>query len=251
VSLASEIMNSGDVWAKLAELGRKIDNLTSGRRLEDASIGARGIRLIDEGGMTINGGFLRMTDETGSVGLLYFGPNSIGSGRVWQFSFPSGEVAFGLISTSGDGFWGGNDQAGNLILSNDAQTGVGLARPYVPLRLIPSGEAQLSGTSFWPSHTNTSFTRVMYGFNPIFHPKVEIGVATATAGSGSAEWRLLLNGTDVTGTVSGGASRVVSIPDWGEGVLPGHTVEFSLELRIAGGGTRAFAQCDKLFARQS
>lgn len=246
----SDIMQSGDIWAVVADLQRQLRNLTSGRRLEDASIGARGIRLLDGGGMTINGGFLRMTDETGSVGLLYFGPNSNGN-RVWQFSYPSGEVAFGLISATGNGVWGGLDTDGHTILSNDSESGVGLGRPYVPLRLVPSGEAQLSGTSFWPSHTNTSFTRVMYGFNPIFHPKVEIGVSTATAGGGSAEWRLLLNGTDVTGTVSGSASRVVSIPGWGTSVLPAHTVEFSIELRIAGGGSRAFAQCDKLFARQS
>lgn len=246
----SDIMQTGDVWRAIQDLRQQLQNLTSGRRLEDASIGARGIRLLDGGTLTVFGGAIRMTDDTGSVGLLYFGPSSAGY-PTWLFSFDDGEIAGGLFGTPGSTYWRWNDRSGNEIFSGDGLTGVGLSRPYVPLRLVPSSEAQISGTSFWPSHTNTSFTRVMYGFNPVFHPKIEIGVATATSGGGSAEWRLLLNSTDVTGTVSGPATRVVSVPGWGSTVTPGNTVEFTLEIRIAGGGVRAFAQCDKLFARQS
>jgi hypothetical protein len=246
----SDIMQTGDVWRAIQELRRELQNLTSGRRLEDASIGARGIRLIDEGGMTINGGFLRMTDATGSVGLLYFGPNSLGV-RTWAFSFDDGETAVGLYGAPGSTYWNWNDRSGNSIASADGFTGVGLARPYVPLRMVPSPEAQVYTTSFYPSHTNTSYTRLMYGFNPVFHPKVEIGVATSTVGGGSAEWRLLINGTDVTGTVTGSASRTVAIPGWGTSIKPAHTAEFTIEARAAGGATRVLVNCDKFFARQS
>lgn len=277
----SDFMHDGDNTRRLDKIERLVMEWLSGRSLQNASVtvpdtgmsfrgggqvsfeDGSGIEVNDRGdvnlndgsNITLNGGTLHMLAE-GGYGLVVIGPIVQGpdTSRGFIFSFDNGDsssIAFSLAGAPGQQFWGLRDNSGNLVASNDSASGNGLARPYVPLRLIPSGEAQLSGTSFWPSHTNTSFTRVMYGFNPVFHPKIEIGVATATAGGGSAEWRLLLNGTDVTGTVSGGGSRVVSIPDWGEGVLPGHTVEFSLELRIAGGGTRAFAQCDKLFARQS
>lgn len=243
-------MFTGDVWRAIEDLRQQLRNLTSGRRLEDASIGARGLRLLDGGSLTISGGALRMNDATGSVGLLYFGPSDQGR-PTWIFSFDDGEIAGGLFGSPGSTYWKWLDRQGNELLSNDGQTGVGLSRPYAPLRMVPSSEAQINGTSFWPSHTSASFTRVMYGFNPVFHPKIEIGVATATVGGGNTQWRLLLNGIDTTGTVTGPASRTVSVPDWGGDIKPGHTVEFTLEIRVSGGATRALAQCDKLFARQS
>jgi hypothetical protein len=250
VSLASDIMNSGDVWAAIAELRRMLMDLTSGRRLEDASIGARGLRLLDGGSFTINGGALRMTDETGSIGLLFFGPGTDGH-RIWAFSFDDGEFAFGLQGSVGRSYWAGYDRQGNLLLSNDGQTGVGLARPYVALRLVPSSEAQISGTSFYPSHTNTTFTRLWTGFNAVFHPRVQVGVATATSGGGSSRWRLVVNGTDTTGEVTGSGIRSVAIPGWGTTVKPGNTVEFAVEGRIADGGTRVFVNVDRFFALQS
>lgn len=246
----SDSMFTGDVWRAIEDLRQQLRNLTSGRRLEDASIGARGLRLLDGGSLTISGGAIRMTDETGSIGLLYFGPNSAGI-RTWAFSFEDGETAVGLYGAPGSTYWAWNDRGGNEVASADGQTGIGLSRPYVGLRMVPSPEAQVFTTSFYPSHTNTSYTRLMYGFNPVFHPKVEIGVATSTTGGGSAEWRLLINGTDTTGTVTGSASRTVAIPDWGDSVKPGHTAEFTIEARAAGGATRVLVNCDKFFARQS
>lgn len=246
----SDGMFTGDVQRAIEDIRKQLQNLTSGRRLEDASIGARGIRLLDGGTLTISGGAIRMNDATGSVGLLYFGPDSAGVPR-WLFSFDDGELAGGLFGSPGANYWKWLDRAGNEIFSSDGLTGVGLSRPWLPLRLVPSSEAQISGTSFYPSHTSGSFTRLWTGFNPIFHPKVEIGVAVATIGGGTARWRLVINGTDATGEVTGGGTRTVSIPGWGDTVHPANTVEFSLEARIADGGTRVLANVDKFFSRQS
>jgi hypothetical protein len=243
-------MFTGDLQRRLTEVERQLRNLTSGRSLEDASIGARGLRLLQGGSLTVFGGAIRMTDETGSVGLLYFGPSSAGQ-PVWLFSFDDGEIAGGLFGTPGSTYWSWRDRSQNEVFAVDGQTGVGLSRPYVPLMLVPSSEAQTFGTSFWPSHTSTSFVRLMGARHPIFHPKIEIGVGATTAGGGTAEWRLLINDIDVTGTVAGSATKIAEIPGWGDTIKPGHVVEFKLQARIAGGGANVLVQCDKLFARQS
>lgn len=243
-------MFTGDVQRAIEDIRKQLRDLTSGRRLEDASIGARGLRLLDGGSLTISGGAIRMNDETGSIGLLFFGTANDGS-PTWQFSFDNGDLAGGLLGSPGSTYWSWRDRQGNELLASDGLTGVGLSRPWIPLRLVPSSEAQVSGTSFYPSHTSGSFTRLWTGFNPIFHPKVEIGVAIATIGGGSGRWRLLINGTDATGEVTNGASRTVSIPGWGSSVLPAHTVEFALEARTADGATRVLVNVDKFFSRQS
>lgn len=208
--------------------------------------------VIRGGGMVMEGGLFRLVDRNG-VSVVYFGDVTAGEevSRGFIFRFDSGTLAFAMGGAPGAQSWGLRDRAENLVVSNDADTGVGLARPYIPLHMTPSPEAQTSGTSFIPSHDATSYTRLWYGFNPIFHPRVEIGVGTATSGGGTTEWRLLINGSDQTGTVSGSGTQTVTVPGWGSTVNPGDTVELTLEIRAAGGATRAFARVDKIFSLQS
>jgi len=249
----SDVMNSGDPWTAIAELQRQLRNLTSGRRLEDASIGARGIRLLDGGELTVFGGAIRMTDVTGSVGLAYFGPSGVGDARLWQFSFPSGEVAFGLLNSSGVGFWGGLDHGGNIVFSNDAGSGAGLARPYVNYLIAPAWgteDGAPTGAPGWQGTTSTSYHLMYEGTNSLWHPKVSYLIGAVTTDGGTAQWRILFNGDEVaTGaSVQGGT---FTIPGWGTSVLPGHEGDFTVELRCSGGATRAACVVRKLYGRQS
>jgi hypothetical protein len=52
----SDAMFTGDLPRRLAEVERQLRNLTSGRRLEDASVGARGVRIFDGGSLKVEGG---------------------------------------------------------------------------------------------------------------------------------------------------------------------------------------------------
>lgn len=246
-----DIMHRGDLLRQVEAIRRQLQELMGGRRLENSSIGAGGIRLIDGGSLTISGGSLRMNSADGSVGLLYFGDSSNG-GRTWLFSFPDGEVAFGLIGNRGAGYWGGRDNSGNLIMSNDAGSGVGLSRPYIPYRLVPAFEAQSYGegnASMWPSTPNTTATKIMQGLNPVWHPKISIGIATSTIGGGTARWRLELNGQTVA-TGAGSQAMTATVPGWGTTIKPGDTVGFDL-YGWCDGADRAWFQCDRLYGRQS
>lgn len=215
----SDIMQTGDVWRAIQDLRQQLQNLTSGRRLEDASIGARGIRLLDGGTLTVFGGAIRMTDTTGSVGLLYFGPSSVGN-PVWLFSFDDGEIAGGLFGTPGSTYWRWNDRDGNEILASDGQSGVGLSAPYFNIPMYPSsGTSVGTGGPFWPQFTNTSYQEVMHGITTLWHPRIRIGVAT-NASSGTVDWQLRVDG-DVVGSVSGTGTLTGAVPGWGDTTNPG------------------------------
>lgn len=216
----SDGMFTGDVWRAINDLRRELQNLTSGRRLEDASIGARGIRLLDGGTLTVFGGAIRMTDETGSVGLLYFGPVDEGSIRTWQFSFPNGDGAFGLFGYAGNGFWAGKDHGNNILISNDAASGAGLARPYLNIPMVPSqGTSIGTGGPFWPEFVNSSFQEVMYRITTLWHPRIKIGVNTSTA-SGDVEWELRVDGV-TAGSGTNDGSGTFAVPGWGDTINPG------------------------------
>lgn len=315
----SDAMFSGDPLRRLTELERQVRNLTSGRRLEDASIGARGVRLFaggsltvegggdiavndegdititggklvardingdvvfavntadpasvemnlgpdggmtvaggasivlnDGGGITINGGSLRMTSQDGTKGLAYFGDNADDTGRTWLFSFPNGETAFGLLGSSGVGFWGGNDLAGNIVLSNDAASGVGLARPWLNIPMVPSsGTSMVAGGPCWPAFTNTSYQEVFHCITSLWHPRISIGVGT-NAPSGTVDWDLRVDGVSAGGG-SGTTSTTVSVPNWGTTTLPGHTKSVQLWARNTA-GVQSRVIVDRCYSTQS
>jgi len=281
-------MFTGDLPRRVAELERQLRNLTSGRRLEDAAIGARGVRLFgggsltledggnidvtdegdititggkltardingdivfavdtadpasvqmnmgpdgtmavaggasivltDGGGIRINGGSLRMTNADNTKGLLYFGDTDSGT-RTWLFSFPNGEVAFGLLASSSPGYWGGLDHAANLLISNDAASGVGFAKPYLNIPMVPSsGTSVVVGGPFWPAFTNTSYQEVMHCITTLWHPRIAIGVGTNTT-SGTVDWQLRIDGT-TAGSASGTTSGTFAVPGWGSTIKP-------------------------------
>jgi len=249
----SDPMFSGDLQRRVAELERQLRNLTSGRRLEDASIGARGITVKGGGSITIDGGELRLIDENG-VQVAFFGDvtqDGIVS-RGWALSFDTGVKAFTLAGDPGAQFWSLRDGTGAPIVTNDAITGVGLGKPYLNYRMVPSFGAESSGvaTAMWPSTTSTTPVKLMQGINPVWHPRVSIGVSTTTAGGGNVDWRLDVNG-DLAASGTGVGSQTVVIPGWDDTITPGEAVGFDLYANCSGGATRAWIQCDRLYGLQS
>jgi hypothetical protein len=230
---AADGMFIGDLQRRLAEVERQLRVLTSGRRLEDASIGARGLRLIDEGGLTINGGHLRMTDVTGSVGLLYFGPGTDGT-RIWAFSHEDGELAFYLAGSPGSKYVALLDREGNRVFSTD-RSGVGLGRPYLNIPMYPStGTSVGTGGPFWPQFTNTSYQEVMHGITSLWQPRIRIGVATNNGGSGTVEWELRIDG-DTIGSGTGTTFGTFDVPEWGDTTNPSDQISVQLWCRNTSG----------------
>lgn len=250
--LPSDASIPPEIGRVLADMQRQIDQLRTARSSESTSVGEGGLRFHSGGGVEIDdGGSLRVVDADG-VTIAYLGQFADGT-FGWNFRYDTDDPLFTRQGTAGAQFWGFWDQDGNLIFTSDGVTGAGLGRPYLNYRLVPSFAAEGVGegaTSLWPSTTSTSPVKLMQGVNPVWHPRVSIGVATATTGGGNVEWRLDIKGTTVA-TGAGTGSQTVNVPDWGEGIKPGHEVGFDLYANAAGGATRAWIQCDRLYGLQS
>lgn len=248
----SDVMFQGDLPRRVAELERRLTEVTSGRRLEDASVGARGIRLHNGGGITVDDGGRVVLRNAIGVDLAYFGP--IGGGSQgnpgWRLNYDNSDPAISLQGPPGRQFAAVRDIAGNIAFSTDSETRTGLARPYIPLRLVPSFDAQQVGTSMWPSTDATAATKLMQGINPLFHPKITIGVAMAGAG-GIGHWRLDIAGETVLTDQTTAGIRTVNVPGWGDEIKPGDAIGIDLYGWITNGPGRVYLQCDRLYGQQS
>lgn len=240
----SDFMHDGDLVRRVDKLERLLMEVLSGRSLQSSSVtvpdtglsfrggghvvieGGSGLDVNDRGEvnlndgstLTLNGGSLRLTSQDGAVGVAYLGPTT-GGNSVWQFSFPNGDVAFGLLSSSGNGYWGGLDNAGHVLISTDSQTGVGLAKPYFNIPMVPSsGTSVGTGGPFWPAFTNTSYQEVMHCITTLWHPRISIGVGT-NASSGTVDWQLQIDG-NLAGSGSGTTSGTFNVPGWGDSINP-------------------------------
>ena len=171
--------------------------------------------IIRRGGLTLlDSSFIKMVTSNG-VEAMYFGPDSNGKQRFVLrreggalLMYTAGSAQFGRD------FWAMTDSTGNIIVSDNAEIGVGLARPWIPLPLYAKflshtysdnpglGEtystmtidtAQLSGeTILWEGRASVS------------HPWVTIeGVWGAAVSTPSSTYRLKFNDTTV-GSWTGG-----------------------------------------------
>lgn len=107
----SDAMFQGDLVRRVSELERQLREVTSGRRLEDASVGARGIRMVGSsltvvdpviGQVVVRLGIL----EDGTTGLTIVDPDT---GREVSLS----TLAFGMQSDT-------RDTSGSPPVSTDA-----------------------------------------------------------------------------------------------------------------------------------
>jgi hypothetical protein len=245
----SDGMFTGDIQRAIEDIRKQLRDLTSGRRLEDASIGARGLRLLDGGSLTISGGTIVMNDETGSVGLLYFGPGADGN-PTWLFSFDDGEIAGGLLGAPGSTYWTWRDRQGTSILASDGQTGIGLSRPYLNIPMVPSsGTSVVVGGPFWPAFTNTSYQEVFHCITTLWHPRIAIGVGTNNGGSGTVEWQLRVDGV-TAGSGSGDNAAEFNVPGWGTTTVPGSQRSVQLWARNTS-GVQSRVIVDRCYGLQS
>lgn len=264
--LPSDITDSpADIMRILRELRHAVDQLETARRLEKATIGSGGLRITNEGSLTIEDGgdvilidggkllvkggqFELVTDQ--GIRLAYFGPlNGDSAGNPgWRLNYDSGESALQLQGAVGEQFVAIRDLAEQTVVSTDALSGRGLGAPFIPFRLVPSSGAQQDGTSFWPSATSSTAVKLMQGINPIFHPRISIGVLISSV-TGVGHWRLDVNGVTVIADETVSGVHTVTIPGWATHI-PGTPLGIDLYGWITGGG-RVSIQCDRIYGQQS
>lgn len=180
---------------ELAALKQQFAELTR-KTLYSAAIGAGGLRVYDGGTIRVESGFGHDT--------FYAGESAYTGKQVTVLRRHNGSIAFATFVNvpNGEQFWALLDRSGNLLVTDDANSGVGLASPWLSIALYPLfSMAQNSVYSYMslPVSSVTSETVLWSGRIPeMKHGFVGIdGVWGQASGSNSSTYRLKLNGTQV------------------------------------------------------
>jgi hypothetical protein len=183
---------------KVADLQRELRELRAARPLESATVGAGGLGISQ-------GGRLYMATPAGPR-MLDVGPitdptwnNPDGTPQQAFFMRrQDGTLVLSVFSSAGSplgqflAVW---DSSGNIIFSDDAVSGVGLARPYLPVVMGPAFDA---GWDYWPRTTSGTFVELWSGIIYRQQPRIVVVVRTATDVSGTTgQVQLTVNGTAV------------------------------------------------------
>ncbi|WP_141134591.1 hypothetical protein [Haloechinothrix alba] len=162
--------------------------------------------VIRDGGITLlENSFLRMVSSD-DVEIVYIGPDSDGQ-QIFRLRRDNGEVML-LTQRVDEGrdFWSLWDNDGNIIMSDDAASGSGLARPWLPVILYPKFISNTTGSEtgqhmdYWSLGNDhiSGETEMWEGRATISHPYIEVdGTWGPASGSATVTYRLRLDGTEV------------------------------------------------------
>ncbi|ALG06858.1 hypothetical protein AOZ06_07855 [Kibdelosporangium phytohabitans] len=187
--------------AELEELKR--------RTLYSAAIGAGGLRVYDGGAISVESG---MGHDT-----FYAGKSDVNGKQVTFLKRHNGSNVFGtgIYVPNGEQYWAMYDRGNNILVSDDAASGVGLANPWLSIPLYPCFSVAASaiyGYMNLPASSVASETVLWSGRIPqMHHGFVGIdGVWGQASGANSATYKLKLNGTIVGSWSTGGALEVAN-----------------------------------------
>jgi len=234
-----------DVNSEIRELKRQVQELTKRVGLSSAVISRGGLTIINEGELV-------MVDENGTV-IFKVGQVEFGAGSSFgmQLNYEDGTRGIVFGGSPGQQVFALCDETGNYIVTNDAASGYGLARPYLNYHLVATTSAESSSPwPMWPSTASGVAIGLLEGRNPVQHPKAYFRIATATSGGGNVNWALKYDGvTAASGT--GSAVSIIDTPGWGSTIGYGQTVNITLDASVTGGATRAFIQVTGFYGTQS
>lgn len=170
--------------------------------------------IISRGGLTlINDSFIKMVSSLGFQ-IVYIGPSDVSGKQIIEIRRHNGTFVLrtAVYAPTGEQYWAMYDRNGNILISDDAFSGYGLANPWLSYPLYPrfSMAAGIYLYMFVPVASVTSETVIWDGRIPaLHHGFVGIdGIWGQATGSNSSTYRLKLNGTTVgtwneTGIVAG------------------------------------------------
>lgn len=169
--------------------------------------------------------------------VVKFGDLGVGIGTGWSFRRPNNNsLAFwlgGNVLTSN--FWALNDNANNIIISDDASSGEGLARPYVPYSTVKFSD-----------YSNASVTTASTSFVPAYlvlgkkqHPRISVQYIISTPVGVSAEVQLAdtSSNTIIIGGPTAFGSNTYAVSSFTTALDGNHLDEIKVDLqfRVSGG----------------
>jgi len=161
------------LYDRIQKLEAQVEELRAARRLEAATIGQGGLTVKGGGTITVTeGGDIRVSgsggiDADGYIQLrgldgeaqVYFGPiayDGVSAGIGWFMDRQNGRRALSMEGSNPNNqfvaLW---DEQEHIVVSDDAASGQGLARPWLPVAFSPSDFA------VWPGTRSASYARIL------------------------------------------------------------------------------------------
>lgn len=198
--------DAGALTRRVAELERLVQQMSTARTLEAATIGRGGI-TIDKGGA------ITVTDTDGhTVAIIGALPPEFnrtdGSRQPGFIIYREDGTAAATLSDANPTTppykqaWQIMDRAGHIIMADDTNGGTGIALPYL------NGGAVFADTNVvrWPQTTNGAFTTVADCYYTPLNPRIQWDIEFVADAATAGEVRLLVNGTQVDTTQTVGTS---------------------------------------------
>ncbi|WP_263165386.1 hypothetical protein [Streptomyces sp. SCSIO ZS0520] len=186
-----------DLSRRVQALEKEVRELRAARRLETATVGKGGLRVVDGGRFAMDTpSGVRMVDIGALTGSAY----NHSDGTLQQgmrLSREDGSLMFAAFSYPPTGFefqaWTWYDRSGNTIFAEDTNSGQGLARPVLPVQLQP---AYGGGWDQWPRNTTTTMADLWAGRIYRQQPRIVVVVRASMDVSGATGYlELRLNNT--------------------------------------------------------
>lgn len=189
--MAQEAAVPRDLWQEIEKMiDRKIARYARSGPLRSSA--------ISEGGLTIKGGTLQVKfpDSHGGETAVFFGDlwstvdgSYLGTGLLIQAEDGTDIASFSTNAPAGTTTAHLHDGGNRIIVANDGNSGMGLARPYIP------GGFYRADFADWVTVTGTSFVTKFRARLPKQHPKLYVRAWASNDTSGATgEVRLLVNG---------------------------------------------------------
>ncbi|MGW3330298.1 hypothetical protein ACWDF9_07085 [Streptomyces rubiginosohelvolus] len=237
-----------DFDRRLKAMEREVRELRAARRLQNASVGSGGLRIVDGGQFTMQTPEGRRMVDVGAIASSDYDHTDGTKQQAIFIRREDGSLLFGCfaypLGANGDlQAWTFYDREKNNILAEDTASGTGLARPWLPMNTPVA-----SDSSQWPRTTNAAYTTVSTAWNTKWQPRMRVYGLTAAVGTATGDVQLLLNGAAWGPSVSIGSNIDYT------GDLPGDIGDlFQLEVqarRVTGTGSAA-AQIFMMYSRQT
>ncbi len=170
----AQINQPSSIVDQVVALRREVDELRKRVGIGNATISGGTFTVQDNG-------VIRMVDADGHT-ILYFGPGGDGKQIIRIRRDGGSDVMYTYTTDSGRQFWALTDGNSSIVASDDAASGSGLARPWIPVSFEQVRFANM------PSVTNASFETVWEANFPKTHPFIQLftveGCDNATNGEG-------------------------------------------------------------------
>jgi hypothetical protein len=175
---------------ELADIRRRLKTLETAPRTGNASVS--------------HGKFLVKNGDTELLRSGYLGTASGSDIRGTDLRRPTGERAFSTWAGTGTGgFWALHDKQENLIFSDDATAGQGLATPYIGAPVFAPNDR-----TKWPAVTATTYTGQWTAIWFKQHPVLHVSVWTSTDAGTSGDVQVTCNGVSSSQAVPSGDNTI-------------------------------------------